>query len=77
MDWHHVAGSRVGQGGSGSSPQCDFCSGCDLCNLEERMNIQSSRMVMVVCLSLMHEEQVLNTNAESCSKPSDFPFPCY
>lgn len=32
---------------------------------------------MVVCLSSMHEEQVLNTKAESCSKLSDFPFPFY
>lgn len=77
MDWHRVACSRVEQGGPESSPQCDFCSRFDLCHPEVRMNIGSSRMVMVVCLSSMHEEQVLNTTVESCSKLSGFPFPFY
>lgn len=74
MDWHRVACSRVEQGGPESSPQCDFCSRFDLCHLEVRMNIECSRMVMVVCLSSLHEEQVLNTKVESCSKLSGFPF---
>lgn len=74
MDWHCVAGSRGEQGGPGSSPQCDFCSRCDPCDLEVRMTIKSSRRVIVVCLSSMHEEQVLNTKVESRSKLSDSPF---
>lgn len=77
MSWHHVTCSRVEEGGPESSPQCDFCSRYDLCNLEVKMNIESSRMVMEVCLSSMLKEQVSNTEVESCSKLSGCPFPFY
>lgn len=37
--------------------------------------VNTSGTVMKVHLSSLHHEQVLNTEAEACSRLSDLPFP--